>query len=63
MCVTDLITNPLVPFPFAFARLNALQAAVDILTVWMSCVGRQPRYRTIPTMENLRSGSFSFPRN
>ena len=24
----DLITNPLAPFPFAFARLNALQAAV-----------------------------------
>jgi hypothetical protein len=24
----DLITNPLVPVPFAFARLNALQAAV-----------------------------------
>jgi hypothetical protein len=24
----DLITNPLMPFPFAFARLNALQAAV-----------------------------------
>jgi hypothetical protein len=24
----DLITNPSVPFPFAFARLNALQAAV-----------------------------------
>jgi hypothetical protein len=24
----DLITNPLVPFPFAFARLNALQSAV-----------------------------------
>jgi hypothetical protein len=38
MCVTDLITNPLVPFPFAFARLNALQAAVDILTVWIGCL-------------------------
>jgi hypothetical protein len=24
----DLLTNPLVPFPFVFTRLNALQAAV-----------------------------------
>jgi hypothetical protein len=28
LIIQDLITNPLVPFPFAFARLNALQAAV-----------------------------------
>jgi hypothetical protein len=28
LIIQDLITNPLVPFSFAFTRLNALQAAV-----------------------------------
>jgi hypothetical protein len=34
----DLITQSLVPVPFLIARLNALQAAVNILTVYQSHV-------------------------
>jgi hypothetical protein len=29
--------------------------------LWGGCVGDWQNYRTIPTVENLRGGSFSFP--